>query len=102
MQWQDGNGGWHVVEAWRAPVDTAVVTWGVSKHDFGAGPFRWVLREGHRGRLVAASQPFDLPPASGMAVHVYIKFAYVLTPAGLQPRVEMTAVDYCSWNCRPQ
>ena len=102
VQWQDGNGRWHAVEGWRAPVDTGVITWSVLKHDFGAGPFRWVLYETLAGRPVAASQPFDLPPAGGEAVRVYIQLAYVPTPFGLQPGVKMTAVDYCWWNCQPQ
>jgi hypothetical protein len=61
VQWQDSAGGWHDVEGWQGPLAEDNRQWWVAAKDFGTGPFRWNITEGPGGRLVGASQSFDLP-----------------------------------------
>ena len=71
VQWQDGKGAWRNVEGWHGTLDSVVVeeesgvigykTWWVAEDDLGTGPFRWQVYRSPVGRLLAASEPFDLP-----------------------------------------
>lgn len=66
VQWQDSDGRWHDVEGWRGKLDQVVngvgkKVWWVAEKDLGTGPFRWVVRRGEGGELLAASAPFHLP-----------------------------------------
>jgi hypothetical protein len=81
VQWQDSRGRWHDVEGWRGQLEAVAngrgtKRWWVAQKDFGTGPFRWVVRRGQEGALLAASQPFSLPRAKGETVRVGI----VLSP----------------------
>lgn len=72
VQWQDNAGGWHTVEGWQGALDAgAQKVWWVAEKDFGAGPFRWALYRGQRGRLLAAGKPFYLPRAANQTVTVF-------------------------------
>ena len=75
VQWQDGEGAWHDVEGWRAPLalivsgpaDTLIGwrPWGVDPKDFGSGPFRWVVyADSSKEDVLATSSAFDLPRGS--------------------------------------
>jgi hypothetical protein len=62
VEWVDAQGDWHVVEGWRAPLESGYRrVWGVLSRDFGKGPFRWALYAGPEGELLDVSEPFDLP-----------------------------------------
>jgi len=60
VQWQDGLGDWHDVEAWQGQPDVEnEKLWFVAEEDLGKGPFRWVAYVG--GEELGASEAFDLP-----------------------------------------
>jgi hypothetical protein len=71
VQWQDPTGAWHDVEGWRGTLDevksdvegavTGYKTWWVGGEHMGEGPFRWLVYRSKGGRLLAASESFDLP-----------------------------------------
>ncbi len=62
VQWQNSAGGWHEVEGWRGTLEAGGnIRWWVAAKDFGTGPFRWIITEGSGGRLLGASQTFNLP-----------------------------------------
>jgi len=69
VQWQDGEGEWHLVEGWQGPLeglgDEWVREWWVSQSQFGEGPFRWAIYWGAGGDLLALSAPFTLPETEG-------------------------------------
>jgi hypothetical protein len=75
VQWQHPDGTWHQVEGWRGTLDEvtadeggAVVghkTWWVAGRDLETGPFRWLVYGDQGGRLLVASDPFDLPARGG-------------------------------------
>jgi hypothetical protein len=76
VQWQDSAGGWHDVEGWRGPLAEGNRQWWVAARDFGAGPFRWIVTAGSGGRLVGASQIFNLPTHANETLRVTV----LLTP----------------------
>jgi hypothetical protein len=81
VQWQDQSERWHDVEGWRGAPDEVVggegkKVWWVGKADLGTGPFRWVIYQSQKGKLLAQSQPFYLPHLSGETVKVEVS----LTP----------------------
>ncbi len=70
VQWQDPTGSWHDVEGWQQALGaTDTVQWSVYPRDFGSGPFRWALFDGHTHVLIAASPSFLLPGDGGQIVH---------------------------------
>lgn len=70
VQWQDGLGGWHIVDGWRGELENNRVLWFVPEEMFGDGPFRWVVYNDQQ--TLAASDPFDLPTVDGQIVHVSV------------------------------
>ena len=78
IQWQDRLRNWHDVEGWRGGLDEIVKseggkTWWVIQADLGKGPFRWLVYDRAGGKLLAASQSFNLPSASGQTVKVQVE-----------------------------
>lgn len=70
MQWQDALGNWHDVEGWRGTLDEVAKgegrkVWWLSSDLFGAGPFRWLVYAQPNGVLLATSEAFHLPDATG-------------------------------------
>lgn len=71
VEWQSVEGTWHTVAGWQGTLDRVGVeengdivgekAWWVYEPNLGQGPFRWLVYEGHAGRLIAASNPFHLP-----------------------------------------
>ena len=81
VQWQDTGGRWHDVEGWRGTLDEMAVgvgrkVWWVAQRDFGTGPFRWIVRHGYGGDLLAGSESFSLPGTAGETMQVEM----LLTP----------------------
>jgi hypothetical protein len=81
VQWRDSGGRWQDVEGWCGSLDEVMggvgkKVWWVVEKDFGTGPFRWVVRHGYGGELLAGSESFHLPNADGQIVRVGV----VLTP----------------------
>ncbi len=75
VQWQDDLGGWHDVEGWKGTLDEGYKkVWWVAVADFNKGPFRWVIYQGQGGKLLAISEPFDLPnmPNQTTSVEVWL------------------------------
>ena len=82
VQWQDGNRNWHDVEGWQGRLaDNGYQVWWVHPNDFGAGPFRWSVYQGHDGFPVAASEAFRLPTEANASVMVTVE----LTTPRIQP-----------------
>ena len=80
VQWQDIFGNWHDVEGWRGTLDDVVGSqgeqvWWVAQTDRGAGPFRWLVYDRLGGKLLARSELFNLPTASGQTVRVQVSLA---------------------------
>jgi hypothetical protein len=80
VQWQDSAGRWHDVEGWRGNLDELANSvgkkvWWVAEKDFGTGPFRWVVRRGEDGELLAGSEPFHLPEADRETLRVGVVLA---------------------------
>jgi len=72
VQWQDESG-WHDVEGWQASPDQSWVIWNVEEKDFGKGPFRWAVFEGHeRGEPIAVSEQFYLPQRPGQELSLEV------------------------------
>jgi hypothetical protein len=62
IQWQDNAGGWHDVDGWQGTLDTGdQKMWWLAPNLFGKGPFRWLVYQGDRARLLATSASFYLP-----------------------------------------
>jgi hypothetical protein len=75
VQWQDTAGGWHDVESWSGALDDGShKTWWLAPDLFGKGPFRWLVYQGERGKLVATSDSFYLPEAEGEKLWVEVSF----------------------------
>lgn len=72
VQWRDAGGMWHDVEGWQGGVDAGTQQWGVFPREFGRGPFRWVLYDGPKGRLLKTSTSFILPTKDEEVVKVSI------------------------------
>ena len=49
--------------------------WWVADADLGAGPFRWLVYDRYRGKVLAASAPFHLPEASNQVVIVQVQLS---------------------------
>jgi hypothetical protein len=80
VQWQDAFGNWHDVEGWRGTLDDFVGSrgeqvWWVAQADRGTGPFRWLVYDRPNGNLLARSELFNLPTASGQTVSVQVSLA---------------------------
>ena len=71
VQWQNSAGGWQDVTGWQGPVSTNN-RWTVLSKDFGAGPFRWVLKTESSGSITGVSPTFKLPAGAGETVTVVI------------------------------
>jgi hypothetical protein len=77
VEWQDAFGDWHEVEGWKGALDERVDSearkaWGVSPNDLGKGPFRWTIYRGPAGKLLAHTQSFYLPHATGQTTTVSV------------------------------
>jgi hypothetical protein len=75
VQWQDTGGRWHDVEGWQGTLDDVALgvgnkLWWVAQSDLGTGPFRWIVRRGFGGDLLAESEPFYLPGTAGETLQV--------------------------------
>jgi hypothetical protein len=71
IQWQDGSGGWHVVEGWQSPLEAGgYQRWWIAPKDFGTGPFRWVITKEPGGPPLFTSPSFNLPGEAKQAVQV--------------------------------
>jgi hypothetical protein len=85
VQWQGTDGVWHNVEGWQGTFDLVKVgnageiigqkAWWVGYSDLGKGPFRWQVYRTKGNMLVATSEPFNLPNATGLVVTVEIVLA---------------------------
>jgi hypothetical protein len=76
VQWQDTAGGWHDIESWSGALDDDTQkTWWLAPDLFGKGPFRWLVYQGERGKLLATSDPFYLPDAEGEKVWVEVSLS---------------------------
>ena len=80
VQWQDSQRIWHDVEGWQGTLDDIVdgegrKVWWVADADQGAGPFRWLVYDRYRGKVLAASAPFHLPEASNQVVIVQVQLS---------------------------
>ena len=56
--------------------DVGRKVWWVAERDLGTGPFRWIVRHGYGGDLLAQSETFNLPRAPGETMRVEV----LLTP----------------------
>lgn len=75
VQWQSAEGKWYDVEGWRGELDSVAVddsgvvtgkkVWWVASANLGEGPFRWMVYRGDGKKLLAQSEPFDLPSKAG-------------------------------------
>ena len=66
VQWQDSAGGWHDIEGWAGTLDEGEQKmWWLAPGLFGKGPFRWLVYQGERGKLLATSDSFYLPGTEG-------------------------------------
>ena len=76
------GGGWCDVAGWQGGLDGVAVgtdgeitgqkAWWVAKEDLGRGTYRWLVYEGEGGDLLATSDPFYPPDASGRPVTVEV------------------------------
>jgi len=79
------GGGWGDVAGWQGGLDGVAVgtdgeitgqkAWWVAKEDLGRGTYRWLVYEGEGGDLLATSNPFYPPDASGRPVTVELPLA---------------------------
>jgi hypothetical protein len=76
VQWQDTAGGWHDIEGWSGSLDEGnQKTWWLGPNLLGKGPFRWLVYQGERGKLLATSDSFYLPDTAGKKVRVEMSFS---------------------------
>lgn len=73
VEWQGGDGTWHVVDGWQGTVEAGSKRWAVYEKNFGEGPFRWVIYKSAAGELVGRSLPFVLPTSAGEELTVRIE-----------------------------
>ena len=76
------GGDWCDVAGWQGGLDgveistdgqiTGQKAWWVAKEDLGRGTYRWLVYEGEGGDLLATSDPFYPPDASGRPVTVEV------------------------------
>jgi hypothetical protein len=69
VQWQDAQKNWNTVAGWQGIFDEikagiGTKLWWVVLTDLGKGPFRWAIYESKGGKLLAASEAFNLPAQS--------------------------------------
>lgn len=72
VQWQDGLGGWNLVEGWQTQLPTGQHTWAVLPTHFGQGPFRWVVYDRPGGKVIATSARFTLPGQTGQIISLTV------------------------------
>ena len=82
VHWQDSSGKWQEVKGWQGTLDEIVggatpthswqgrKVWWVAEKDWGTGPFRWAIYQSQDGPVLAESEPFQLPDASGQRLIV--------------------------------
>ncbi len=80
VQWQDRSGVWHDVEGWQGTLDEIVngegnKVWWVGKADMSTGPFRWLVYQNRKGKLLVKSESFYLPHATSETVQVEVSLA---------------------------
>jgi hypothetical protein len=76
VQWQDTAGGWHDVDGWQATLGAGEQKmWWLAPDLFGKGPFRWLVYQGQRGKLLASSDPFYLPDSAGAKLQVEVSLS---------------------------
>ena len=73
VQWQDCLNDWHDVVEWQGTLDSykagvAWKVWWVDAHDFGKGPFRWVVYGAEDEGAMLHSAEFSLPHSIGERV----------------------------------
>lgn len=73
VEWQGGDGTWHVVDGWQGAIEAGGKRWAVYEKNFGEGPYRWVIYESAAGEPVGRSQSFTLPVAAGEELTVRIE-----------------------------
>ena len=74
IQWQNQSGDWYTVEGWQGtPFEEGRVLWWVQHSDLGKGPFRWMVYTAPGGKLLATSEPFNLPSRDGATVRVALQ-----------------------------
>jgi hypothetical protein len=74
VEWQGGDGQWHVVEGWRGYASKqGMVRWYVLQSHLNKGPYRWQLYLYEGGDYLATSEPFRLPAMNGDKVLVDVK-----------------------------
>ena len=81
VQWRDIQGVWHNVDTWQGNLDDTFVSggktiaykrWWVNSAQFGLKNFRWQVYDRLNGKLLAASQTFDLPTNAKQQVIVAV------------------------------
>lgn len=76
VEWQGGDGQWHVAEGWRGYATTkGVVRWFVDERNLNTGPFRWQLYLYEEGDYLATSIPFMLPSINGERTVITVEAA---------------------------
>lgn len=73
VQWQGTDGVWHDVDGWQGTVENGFKQWRVAPRHYGQGPFRWVVWNQDRTRVVAVSNPFILPDTETTPLIVELK-----------------------------
>jgi hypothetical protein len=64
LNWRSPDGSWHDVESWSGALDDGTQKmWWLAPDLFGKGPFRWLVYQGERGKLLTTSDSFYLPDA---------------------------------------
>ncbi len=61
VEWQGGDGVWHVVTGWQGMTEAGRKRWAVEARHWGEAPFRWVVYAAPGGAPLAVSAPFTLP-----------------------------------------
>jgi hypothetical protein len=62
VQWKDEFESWNEVNSWQGELDEdGRKSWWIDPEDFGTGPFRWVVKDGQGGSILAVSEAFLLP-----------------------------------------
>jgi hypothetical protein len=72
VEWQGGDGAWHVVDGWQGTVQAGSKRWAVFERNFGEGPYRWVVYAAPGGVLLGVSAPFALPRSAGEELPVLV------------------------------
>jgi hypothetical protein len=75
VEWQGGDGAWHVVEGWQGTMQGGSKRWAVFERNFGEGPFRWVVTRAPDGEPLGISAPFYLPRQADIELPVVVTIA---------------------------